>query len=459
MKKYLFTVFALLFVTSSALYSQRRGEINYITLANRASAPNFFFDELILPGSNDDEVQLAFIFRMDNNFLPFKKISPDDEIQYSGNNEFYSIAQLNADIFQGKASRKKLENSFAISQDIWADTVFAATFDDTKSNKKYASGKLITSLEPGMYNYVLQLSVMESTRERNSNRRNVMAQSFSTKKTGEIYLLKDDASGDELALMNMRENVLYGEDYQILVRIPDYDADASYVIDINKARVNQKDTTNMEVVKSVDLPEAQIYTNSTIKMSDLEVPALQLVRSEGKFTYALVRIPNAELANSVYNLVLRKKDADQPLAKKVVRSYWPDIPPSLLSLDISIDMMKFILPEDALKQMKKGSAKEKEQKFRDFWTKRDPTPDTEYNELMTEYYRRVHYAFMEYRNPENPFGQETDQGEVYIKYGPPNSRDRVFPKKGQVIETWVYDNRSFVFEKGAGFSEFVLLGK
>ena len=459
MKKFTFLLSAFLLITTSMIVGQRRGDVSYAMLANRAASTNFFFESIVIPHENENLAQLVFIFRMDNSFVPFKKISADDNIKAPDNAEFFSIVRLNTEIFNGKASKKDLKNLSTVSRDLWKDTLFAQTYDDTKSKKKFATGRLVTELNPGMYNFVLQLSMMEETNDRNSQRNDIKIENFTTKKTGEIYLIKEGSNSSSLELINMGNNVIYGKDYQVLVRIPDFNASEKYSLIVNKARINRKDTTNIEVKKTIPITSDAIYTNSYLSLLDKKITSLSVNKEEGSFTYALVQIPNSELENSIYNLELKSESDKAPLAKKLVRSYWPDIPPSLLNLDISIDMMKYIVSEDQLKELKKGNDKEKEEKFRAFWKKRDPTPNSEFNELMTEYYKRVHYAFVEYSSPENPNGQDTDRGEVYIKYGPPNSRDRVFPKKGKVIETWTYNDRTFVFEKGSGFSEFMLVGK
>ena len=459
MKKFTFSFLAFLIISTSAIMSQRRGDVTYSTLANRAATPNFFFDTVVIPGENGDKAKLIFVFRMDNSFLPFKKLSTDDVLDSPEKAEFYSVARLNTEIFEGKVSKNELKNSSSVSRDSWQDTLFVNSYEDTKSKEKFASGRLVTELDPGVYNYVLQLSLMEETIDRNSQRRNINVHDFASKKGGEIYLTKSNSSSDNAELINMGNNVIYGEDFKALIRIPDYSASESYSLIVSKAKINNKDTTNIELVKTVPVSADQIFTNSTLKLSSKKETTLTIEQSGGSFTYALINVPNSELENSIYTLELKGSSSDVILAKKLVRSFWPDIPPSLLNLDIAIEMMKYIVSEEQLKNLKKGNALEKEQNFRAFWKKRDPTPNTEFNELMTEYYRRVHHAFVEYRSPETPNGQDTDQGEVYIKYGPPISRDRSFPKKGQVIETWKYNNRTFVFEKGSGFSEFMLVGK
>ncbi len=464
MKKALFIFFTTLFI-SAPLFAQQRGrgrQINYASLANRAATPVFFFEEVTIPGKTDSTTTIAFIFRMDNNFLPFKKIHFEDDLNQPEGYEFFSTARINSEIFKGELTKKSGLNSTLVYRDAWQDTMFAKTFDDTQSKNIYTSGILTADLAPGFYNYLLQLSMMEETNDRNSTRRNIRIENLSKKKTGEIHLIKtvqDAGTKKSLTLLNMGDNVLYGKDFFSLVRIPNYDANAEYSIEMYKAQIGKKDTTNQESVFKTTLSNNDIFDKSTLTLEKSSDPSLILKTGAYSFTYALVKIPNAKLENSLYKIVVKKEGDAKPFATRLIRSYWPDMPPSLLNLDIAIDMLKYIIPEKSVDALKKGSDLEKETKFREFWASKDPTPETEYNELMSEYYRRVDYAFKEFRNPENPDGQDTDRGTVYIKYGPPISTERQFPSKGRVLETWKYKDRTFVFEKGAGFSDFILLGK
>ena len=62
---------------------------------------------------------------------------------------------------------------------------------------------------------------------------------------------------------------------------------------------------------------------------------------------------------------------------------------------------------------------EREQFIRDFWSMRDPSPDTEENEYKDEYYERMAYAD-EHFTSGRP-GRLSDRGRIYIKFGKPDS--------------------------------------
>ncbi len=451
-----FSLLLALLLVSTSLWAQRSNRVSYVNLVNRANAPQIFIDDLILP-TEDGKANLSLIFRFDNDFLPYKKISINDDITKPEGMEYYTIARLNSEIFKGKAGRKS-SNLESATRDLWTDTLYTKTFQETESKALYASGSLSNTLESGMYHYVLQLSLMESTRERSSNRQNVRIWDWNKKPMGEIYLIREQKADDKMVLMNMDDNVPFGKDFMILARIPNYSPELNYSVNVFKANPNRRDTTKLESVYSSEIIKDEVRTGVIPVLSSGKDPSLSFNDSKLNFSYALIKVPNSTFDNSAYVVEINSSDKKNPVAKSFFKSYWRNMPASLLNLDIAIENMKFIVSENEIKRIKSGNAREKEQKFRAFWDSKDPTPNTVYNELMAEYFRRVDFAFKEYRNPGNPNGHETDQGEVYIKYGPPNKKDRRFPTNGDVIEVWTYPGKTFVFEKTTGFGDFVLRG-
>lgn len=61
---------------------------------------------------------------------------------------------------------------------------------------------------------------------------------------------------------------------------------------------------------------------------------------------------------------------------------------------------------------------ERENFIKSFWRRRDPTPDTPFNEFREEHYRRIEYANENFF--EGKTGWRTERGRVYIMFGPPD---------------------------------------
>ncbi|MEQ8525705.1 GWxTD domain-containing protein [Gracilimonas sp.] len=452
MSKRLLTILLLLGFSTSLL-AQR---VNYRQLVMQSQTPTIFIEDIILPGE-DGKTTLAFIFRFNNDFIPFKKIPLNNNLNAPTDAEFYSTIRLNTEVFEGKLNRRNDPSSNSASRDVWKDTLFTNNFEQTQSPTNYASGTLSAPLSPGHYNFILQLAMMQEINERNTRRREVYVPDLATKKTGEIILIKD-RQDDNLELMNMERNVLFGKDFYALIRIPEYDNSASYSVKVDKAKTSRKDTTSINNIHSAKLASGDIFQNSTVRINKSGTPSLNIIQGDQPYTYALVSIPGSTFENAPYILKLTKDGQNEPVAESFFRSYWPEMPASLYNLDVAINNLKYIVSEKELKQIDSGNNREREKKFREFWESKDPTPKTVYNELMAEYYRRIDFAYKEFGSQENPMGHESDQGEVYIKFGPPNEKERRFPESGKTIEVWKYPNRTFVFEATSGFGDFMLVG-
>jgi hypothetical protein len=89
----------------------------------------------------------------------------------------------------------------------------------------------------------------------------------------------------------------------------------------------------------------------------------------------------------------------------------------------------------------------------------DPTPETEINELMEEYYRRVDFANQNYSGFQE--GWKSDRGMVYILLGAPSEVERhPFESDSRPYEIWTYEsiNRYFVFVDRTGLGDYRLEG-
>jgi len=138
--------------------------------------------------------------------------------------------------------------------------------------------------------------------------------------------------------------------------------------------------------------------------------------------------------------------------------YKPGISSYVDDVEVAIRQMRYILSNDERKVLKARLKEDKEQLFYQLWKERDPTPDTEHNELMEEYFQRVGYV-NEHFSGWQP-GWETDRGMIYILFGPPDEIQRSNPTAGNsaIYQIWNYFkiNKQFVFRDQNGFGDYRL---
>lgn len=461
-KIFLCATAGLLLTLQSVTFTYGQRGVSYQELANKSQQRNIFFDFFTLPGSQDSRVQFVTTFRIDYSFLPFKKVN-----QSADGNQFYSIAGMSMEVFKAKEKRKKddkisVKGLQSVTRAAWKDTAYATTYEQTQSNKAFINGHLQVELSPGLYNYMLQLNRGEDTGEQNSRVRQVEVNAYGNQKTGDVLLAEDVKKNNgiqRLSLLNFGQNVYYGKNFHAFIHLSNYNDQSAYTVKISRLDISKKDTTRKEQVFQKKITKEEILTGikPAIPKNSKGV-SLALNNNPDGYTYALVAIPNSTFPNAVYQLLVTKEGQNAPVARSVFRSLWIGMPTSLLNLDVAIDMLRFIVNKEELKKIKSGSESEREKKFRKFWESKDPTPETEYNELMAEYYRRVDYAYEQFTTL-NTVGYESDQGKIYIRYGPPDNIERKFPAGQSAVEIWTYDNRRFVFKATTGFGDFELVSK
>lgn len=477
------TVAGLIILLSAVGSSSLRAQVSdYERLALRNDQPSFFLDMITLPGEKPETVKMTSIFRISYPFLAFKKA----ENRTKGS--FSSIASLNLEVFE--SPRNDLRNLKqvevaelkSVGRASWQDTVYASTYDQTQSNNKAVTGSMQVPVTPGYYTYMLQLKINEEESGRNSRTRNVRIFPYRNQVNGDIILINTVdtlQNPSTLTLMNMGDNVDFGKDFYALIHLPEYTPGTRYSYQVDRLdrektleferdrrvsstpwEASDKEGREQRVVQTLTqqrIPSDKIYTNIHPELiSSGEKLGLQLSKSGDGYAYALVKIPNASYPNAFYQIQVTAEGSPQPVAHRYFQSYWADIPTSLLSLEVAIDMLRFIADEQTIDRIDSGSDREREQKFRDFWEQKDPTPQTAYNELQAEYYRRIDYAYDEFSS-DRQLGFNSDRGKIYIRYGEPKNIDRVFPPDAPTREIWTYPSGKFVFEATTGFGDFKLL--
>ena len=130
----------------------------------------------------------------------------------------------------------------------------------------------------------------------------------------------------------------------------------------------------------------------------------------------------------------------------------------IYDIELAIDQMQYIISEEERISLKNIKQNKREEYFYTLWKNRDPSPNTDYNELMEEYFKRVDYANEHFTGWEP--GWETDRGMIYILFGPPEEIQRTNPssRTPSTYQIWNYFtiSKRFVFVDQSGFGDFQL---
>ncbi len=406
----------------------------------------FYADLYVLPEESDDSVVIVIPYKISNETLTFIK----SENGNSG--KFLSVPEVEAEF---------MDSIGVIRRRIFReDSVYVNNFEETNSSKDFINGFLKTTLKNGKYSAVVVLSCANSQLKRKKEFHNIECMSY---RKGDFmyepvllsgfnpdldtlhpYILDKgipfSSSGASILIPISSNKEFEKFSYKISYEPPkDYDFEWSPEFSfkgiispiMNKTITVKYDSLNKELTFLL----TGIYTDENAKefhpgLIDIDIPAERL--EPGNYEIALIR---AQASDTI---------------KKSFRVVWEDMPLILNDPETAVDAMYYILTDKQYDEMRSGNSKEISKKILDYWKEKDPTKETPYNEAMAEYFRRVEYAYSNFKSFNIKNGYKTDRGKIYILYGPPTLVNKTLGEKMNT-EIWKYKElkKEFVFETNA----------
>jgi GWxTD domain-containing protein len=331
--------------------------------------------------------------------------------------------------------------------------VYAGDYDATNTRDHYVLGLRTFYTQAGMFTVRLQLQDGNSTLERRVALP-VKAVDFASPSLhigGIVPLVVSGDDGPETPeVAGFSRSLNYAEVTTVAVPAS-LDSNVHWRFRITKMDREDSDEplTEVAVVKEFDLqPLRVLHGYRPEGSSGVRTSFPLMYDSSAAGAVYLFDLPLQSLDIGTYRIdVFARHGEEQDSTRQMTRVFWREMPWSLNDLDYAIFILRYIMTEEEYERMREGSESEKREKFKEFWKRRDPTPDTEHNEAMFEYYRRVDEAYFKFRTLYVRDGADTDRGKIYILFGPPDDVKRLFEDDEMVQEVWSYPslNKTFRF--------------
>lgn len=390
--------------------------------------PNYYLD--LVNVRSDDPVKSSRLHI-------FIKI-PYDELQFLKTKEgtFRAEYEVSVVIFD--------EDDFQADGKIWQRSITVPTYALTNSRKQYGFTSAAFNLEPGEYKIVVGLMDMDTRKTLTQKTRMVLRDFWKQPVT-----ISDVLYADSVDVLPNGKITAYPH-----VQTPRQRVGSLYGVFYLYSR---EDYGPFEVRISIrNAKRKKVFQDTR------EFPRT------GTATPVVFAIPDSQLAHGRYALQIKAKAGKHSAEYKTTfRIHWQGVPVTASDLDLAIRQLRYIARGKELKKIQKARPENQIREFLAFWKRRDPTPGTEKNEVMEEYYRRVQYANEHFSGMRE--GWRTDMGMVYILLGPPNDVERNPMNRGYLrsfftdrpIKAWeiwhYYDiNRYFIFVDENGFGEYRL---
>ncbi len=335
--------------------------------------------------------------------------------------------------YQAKISAKNI-NGFQIKNSVWKDSIIVDEYYDTKSgvlNRKHFSS--FNVLKSNEYEVICELHDLDTRKK--GRKKKTLEFNF---KENQLGLLSPTFLLELKGQWGFRDGKI--PTHGLIVK------EIGQGVELNVSGFVDQLPFEIKV----------ILTNSTVNDSVIIKEKYQ--NKNGYFNeYFFISSNDMNSMKNDFSVVLTQnlKSKEQNIS---FSRYKSGISSYISNIELAINQMKYIVDYDKNKLSNKEFKKDKENFFYLLWKDMDPTPETDFNELMDEYYKRVSYANENFDGWKD--GWETDRGMVYILFGPPDQVERTNPSMANstLYQIWTYNriNKQFIFKDQNGFGDFRL---
>ncbi len=416
MKKFLL----VLFLYGISLYGQSQSD-------TPPFAPRFpFQSEIISLPRSDGDFSVFYTYKIPYRLLVFER---EEEIFVAG---FRVIVELLD------------EDSKLVARDIKDSRVSVDNFETTNDHSLFLQDFLSFKIKAGEYKVAVFIA------DKNSSGEMPLKPSELVLEPENIVLHPLVIKSEELSCKDNRAFVLANaggrvpfssEKFHLVIPVQDTSVTKLQIVIEN----NDEEIISTTLTESYTIPIgiAECEKQITVTKNEEIIPVKNFI----------LRNVNEKLSEG--EVVLSVEDEDNSIDESFRSNIiWFNKPFSLMDPEKAIEYISFIETDSVVYSLLSQSSSDYPEILSDYWAKYDPTPETVFNEVMSEYYNRVDHAIKEFRGIGKGDGAKTDRGVVYIKFGQPEKIERSSNSMGQVIETWTYSNTdrkfSFIDRKGTG---------
>ncbi len=331
-----------------------------------------------------------------------------------------------------------------VESKIWQSKLTAGTYAETQLDAEFDVTTQTFEINPGRYIFEYSL------RDDNSN------QTYFREYDVFVRDLSGPVAISDITLLESFDD----EDFTIVPKVGGrvQSSEAGFQVFYEVYADEDRDVVITQQVERARADEATGSSTDELVYSKEDIVTLE----EGRTQY-LVTMPVAELEVGSYRLSVEVESLDgRPVASvaRRVEVAWSGLSDHIDDIDQAIAQLEYIAKKRDLNFIKSApNGVERQERFNQFWDRRDPTPGTSRNERMEEYYYRIASANRQY-SASIVDGWKTDRGFVLVRFGEPDHvQHKPYSFGYEPYEVWVYERigRQFIFVDETGFGDYQLL--
>lgn len=397
---------------------------------SQSGTPQILYSDFLQMPS-DDSTNVYYCYKLPLNRLFFEK----------GSDLFLAQYRISVEVFDSSGQK-------FVTRAIKEKNIQVPDYEQTRSPLIYSEGILKLDLAPGVY------SIMEILYDSKSGRELKLPP----------YIMKLEYLKNIFSPLVINENLAECNNRAVLANyggsLPFDENKYSLIIPVKNSN---SDSLSAVLIQNKDTLFKKILTNplkEKIKLSECGGKIVIDETTEGDMysLYSIDGISN-QIKEGGFQIIVSEINKSAEPEKFQIGCKWIDKPLSLKNPEMAINALKFIEKDSVISELLSGDNEDYAENLTRYWKKSDPTPGSEFNPLMQEFYNRIDYAVKNFATISGANGANTDRGKVYIRFGKPIAVNRTSDTYGNIIETWTYNNpqRKFVFVDKKGTGDFSLI--
>lgn len=408
----------------SGVYSQGRGRYHNSDRGGKSAFGHsrFVYNIYNLSSKDRNKSKLLVYWSFVHDILQFVK---------EKENRYCARYEIEIDLFDRKMNH--------IDGHSAANEIVTSNYEDTNSNILFRTGNAFFVAKPGKYILRIELTDLD-TQKSLIRKKEIILRDFSQNKLClSDVIFVDTAKIDSSGILKIRPNLnanFNNPDANFSAYVEIYPPLRQDSLQFHYSIIDSYDKTTYDTTFTI------IAANNTARFN---INLKKAITNPGRYFL-------------VVKALAQKKSAT---LKRRFFVQWGDLPVSLINIDKLLEPLEIIGKAEELKNLDRATPEAKEEAYNAFWKRRDPTPQTEANEVKAEFYRRVDFCnhnFTVYMLDKQ--GWTTDRGRIFLKYGEPSQVEKQYSDINRpAIEIWYYEKRhqKFIFADRSGMGNYQLV--
>lgn len=320
------------------------------------------------------------------------------------------------------------------------------TYEETENPDIFLNGILSVDLKSGEYRVQPLVDLENTSRSIKLGDFNLEVPARNSDSVHAIIVSKNENLCEEYEyfLVNHENKVPFGDDNTTLFfSFPDKITKSPKVTLLNKGEI-------------IFQPQAELLNGKSLAFDKCKTTiGVTVTETQPEATIIKITDGLSHLHEGRYNIEF---EFDGKVVSSEFFVEWITKPLSLSRPKFAIELLNIAYGEDAARNLLRVDEENYYNALVDFWKKYDPVKETEFNELMNEYYQRADFSIRNFSSLDKRNGAETDRGKTFIKFGYPDSIKRGSNEKDKITELWYYGgmDKTFIFVDETGLGNFVL---